>query len=270
MVNRVVVVLGIVFVGVLAVGGLLAMVLGGAPMGGEGGAATPAVVDSTPLPPATTAPATGTTAATATSASAPTPTAVATSTAAAPTATASPTPARTTVPVEAFDPREIERQVVAAVNDRRAAAGLPALSTSGGAADRLTWMARNHSIAMADEGQATHRIDGRDSADRYRAADLYDRCSWAAENGGYLVKADNPPGNPLEAVGVTTVGQVYTDGGQRRFAGNDTAVARAVVESWWETDTYQPRLTRAGAERIGVGVELTRANEAFVTATLCG
>jgi uncharacterized protein YkwD len=243
-----------------------------APVTGEPETATP--VEATDLPtlaPTATGTAvgtgTGTGTATASATPTPTPTAYPTLT---PTATSTPTPtatpALTAIPAEAFDEREIERLVGEYVNDRRASEGLDPLDNEGKGVDRLTEMARGHSVQMANVGEAIHRIDGVTSAERYRDHELYDRCRWSSPDGNTLRTADD---NGLEAVGRTIAGEPYESNGSRQFNGNESAVARAIVESWWETKTYPPRLTYPNADEIGVGVEITRRNDVFVTANVC-
>ena len=185
-----------------------------------------------------------------------------------PTATPTPTvtPAVTEVPAESFDEREIERLVAQYINERRAAANLSRLSTNGGAVDELTSMARGHSVEMANVGEAIHRIDGETSAERYTSNDLYQRCRWSSEDGNTLVTADD---NALEAVGHTVAGKPYYLDGDRRFNGNESAVAQAIVDGWWETGTYRPRLRRPKADSVGVGVDITRRGDVYVTADFC-
>jgi uncharacterized protein YkwD len=127
-------------------------------------------------------------------------------------------------------------------------------------------MARSHSVQMANAGEATHKIDGEGSAARYRDNELFDRCRWSSPDGNTLVTAR---GNALEAVGVTKAGQPYYVDEKRYFNGNESAVARDIVDSWWDTDTYGPRLTRPNADELGVGVEITRRGDVYVTADFC-
>ena len=183
-----------------------------------------------------------------------------------PTATPTATPELTAVPAESFDEREVERLVVTFINERRSAANYSTLGVDGTTVDRLIEIARDHSVDMADIGEAVHRIDGAESADRYRAAELYDRCRWPAADSDSLVTADD---NALEAVGTTVAGQPYTEDDERRFNGDEEAVARALVDSWWETDTYRPRLARPNASVVGVGVDITRRGDVFATVNLC-
>ncbi|QLH80270.1 CAP domain-containing protein [Halosimplex pelagicum] len=238
-----------------------------APVTGDPSTATP--VDATDLPtlaPTTTGTAAGTTAATngtATATQTPYPTLTPTPT---PTPTPTATPALTDIPADAFDEREIERLIGEYVNDRRASEGLDPLTVEGQGVDRLRAMARGHSVQMANQGESIHRIDGVSSAGRYRDHELYDRCKWSSPDGNTLRTAD---GNALEAVGRTVAGEPYRTNGTRRFNGDESAVARAIVESWWNTGTYPPRLTYPNADEVGVGVEITRRNDVFVTANVC-
>ncbi|WP_415378715.1 CAP domain-containing protein [Halosimplex sp. TS25] len=216
------------------------------------------------LPPTTDAPAgTGANGGTQTTTPTPYPTLTPTST---PTATPTATPALTDVPAESFDEREIERLVAEYINDRRAERDLDRLDYEGDSVDDLVEMARGHSVRMADVDEAIHRIDGQASADRYRENSLYDRCRWSAPDGNSLVTADD---NALEAVGRTIAGESYRQNGERQFNGDESAVARAVVDAWWNTSTYRPRLTRPGADEVGVGVDITRRGDVFATANFC-
>ena len=183
-----------------------------------------------------------------------------------PTPTPTATPALTDIPADAFDEREIERLVGEYINDRRASAGLDPLAIRGQGVDRLTEMARGHSVQMANLGEAIHRIDGVTSAERYREHELYERCRWSSPDGNTLRNADD---NALEAVGRTVAGEPYRDNGTRQFNGDESAVARAVVDAWWNTSTYRPRLSYPNADEVGIGVEITRRNDVFVTANVC-
>ncbi|WP_164471619.1 CAP domain-containing protein [Halosimplex salinum] len=183
-----------------------------------------------------------------------------------PTPTPTATPALTDVPVDTFDEHEIERHVGEYLNERRRAVGLSTLSIDGGGVEPIVEMARTHSVDMADAGKAIHRIDGRDSADRYRDNDLYERCRWPAAESDTLVTADD---NALEAVGRTVAGEPYYEEGDRKFNGNERAVAESLVDTWWNSSTYNPRLTRQNASRVGVGVDITRRGDVFATADFC-
>lgn len=277
-------ILGGVALGSLLVGGLVGAVLYS---GGGGGSTTPTAVGVTPLAltptptpggttvpgtaqTRTTAPRTATRSVTPTRTPTATPTPVPTATPSPtplriPTVTPSPTPGPTTVPPSEFDPGAVEAAIVDAINDRRAAANESRLDSSGAHGDPLTAMARDHSAAMADAETVAHEIDGRSSKDRYEEYSLYLSCRWSGES-GRLVTADD---NELELVGSTVAGRPYEVGGERRFNGNETAVARAIVESWWY-GLDRDRMLRPGADEVGVGVEITRQGEVYATANFCG
>jgi len=257
--NRAAVILlgGIVLVGVLVIGGGAALVLGG---GDAGAGGTPTAVDATPLPVTPTP--------TATPTASPTATPTQPSTA---TVTATPTIApRTATPQRTFSERRVEVLVVEALNEWRASEGLELLEGNGTTAERLREMAREHSVAMADEGEVTHVIDGTASVDRYERHDLVRLCSWKAAgrnatidpgNNGYL-KTDNA----FEAIGRTYAGREYDDG---QFNGDEQAVADAIVEQW-QSDLYFPRrMLLPNATHVGVGAEITQAGEVYVTADVC-
>ena len=183
------------------------------------------------------------------------------------TPTAEPTP--TTVPPREFDRAEIAVLVVQFINDRRESEGLDPLESDGEGSvlERLDWMAENHSFAMAAADTAAHKLDGRSSVDRYEEYDLYRTCQWASPEESYQIRADN---NELETVGRTTAGQRYQVGNEIRVNGNETAVARQVVDNWWSSSIYRERLARPNAAQIGVGLEITMSGDVFVTANLCG
>lgn len=271
MVNKIAVALvgGLVLVAVLVVGGVAALVLGG----GSAGEATPTFVDETPLPSPTP---TAAPAATATGA----PTATATPTATeTPTPTATPTSTtRPPVPAVEFDEREVERLVGRLVNERRRAADLDPLELEGGLAGDVSEMARDHSGAMAAEGEATHVVDGNTSADRYREYSLYENCKWVkpGEEGFAFPDAnglETGSENGFEAVANTTAGREYEDDvtGETRFNADERDVAEAVVNEWWNTTIppYPQRLTLPNARYLGVGVEVTRDGDVYATANLC-
>ncbi|WP_436923104.1 CAP domain-containing protein [Halosimplex amylolyticum] len=235
-----------------------------------GDESTPTAVEATPLPTLEPTPEgstagtdTGANGGTVTATPTPYPTLTPTPT---PTPTATPTPALTDVPAESFDEEEVERLVGEYINDRRADRGLDRLELEGGRVDSLVEMARGHSVRMADIDEAIHRIDGQNSADRYHENGLYERCRWSAPDGNSLVTADD---NALEAVGRTVAGEPYRVDGERRFNGDESAVADAIVDGWWNTSTYRPRLVRPNATQVGVGVDITRRGDVFVTADFC-
>jgi uncharacterized protein YkwD len=267
MVNKVAVALvgGFILVGVLVIGGVFALLLGG---GGSAGEATPTFVDETPLPsPTPTAAATGTATVT--------PTATSTRSV---TRTQTPTEtARPTVPASDFDERTVEHRIAVRINERRRAADLDPLELDGSLVGEVSEMARDHSEAMATAGEVTHGIDGNNSADRYRQAELYENCKWVkpGEEGFAVADANGleTSENGFEAVAGTVAGRVYdaefTDAS--RFNADESDVAEAVVQTWWHTTVppYSQRLTLPNARYLGVGVEITQDGQVYATANLC-
>lgn len=268
MVNKSVVgiLVGIVFAALL-VGVLIGTMIGGGGGGGDGAAATdgtPTAVEATPLPEtdSPTPTATPGTATAPTATATPDGTAVATATPDTPT----PTQVRTTILPRRFDETRIENLVEQRINERRAADELDELERRGQTVNRVKTMARNHSVSMANAGSTVHTIGGQSSADRYERYDLYATCQWDAAGGDYIVTADD---NALEAIGQTYAGQEYTQGGETRFNANETMVADAIVDRWWNQTLYHDRLTLPNANRIAVGVEITQSGEVYATANLC-
>jgi uncharacterized protein YkwD len=258
--NRAAVILlgGIVLVGVLVIGGGAALVLGG---GDAGTGGTPTAVDSTPLPVTPTP----TVAPTVSPTSAPTQSRTLTATVAAPTTTP-----ETATPQRTFSERRIEVLVVEALNEWRASEGFEPLEGNGTTAERLREMAREHSVAMADEGEVTHVIDGTASADRYRRHNLDRLCSWKAAGRNATIDPSNngyqKTDNAFEAIGRTYAGREYGDG---QFNGDEQAVADAIVEQW-QSDLYFPRrMLLPNATHVGVGAEITQSAEVYVTADVC-
>lgn len=241
----------------LAVGVVIGMTFDG----GEGSPTAPATETPTPDDNAATtaAPTTPTTTGTATT------TATATSTA---TAT-EPATTRTPIPPQRFREAEIEREIRAAVNERRTARGLDTLSNEGDVGDRLRALARSHSRNLSVEGQLVHTIDNQTSSDRYKSHDLYDQCQFKSSEGNYIIKPDRPGEAELETLGRTYAGVSYTSGGEQQFNDNETAVAQAIVDRWFETTTYRERLLLDNAGRLGVGVEVTNESSVWVTGNLC-
>ncbi|MFB6309066.1 MAG: CAP domain-containing protein [Haloarculaceae archaeon] len=261
MVNKAVLgILVVVVVASLGVGILIGMQLGGGAAPADGGS-DGGGCGSDGSGGATTTPTNGTANATATPTNG-TANATATPTPATPTPTL--TPERTTVPPRRFDEREIALAVVDGINEEiREPRGLATLSGRSRTAGQLSVMADNHSISMADEGKVIHEINGNNSADRYRANDLYDTCKFESNTGEFIVSADD---NQLEAIGRTVAGRTYDDG---QFNANETAVAQAIVEEWRTSSTYRQPFLYENIEHVGVGVEITRAGDVYVTANVC-
>ena len=250
--------------------------------GAAAGDANPGQATATPSPTPAASPVPETRTASSTATASPTtvptmaPTATPTATATptlTPTATATPTASsvtatRTPMLIRRFDTEKIESEIRRLVNEWRDEQGLPALSTAETrlVAD-LNAMARSHSVAMADAGKTVHTIDNRTSADRYHEYDLYWNCRFHRNDHEYTV---TPNRNQLEVLGKTYAGRAYTGANGTDYNGNETAVARDIVEAWTTREPFRQRLSYRNATRLGVGIETTRKNEVYVTGNLCG
>jgi uncharacterized protein YkwD len=186
------------------------------------------------------------------------------------TATPAPTPTQTAqytdVPARLFNEQNISRYVLQEINAQRGADGLDPLTASGATSERLHSMAEKHSEAMAREGRVIHTLDGESSAERYQSNNLYEQCEMRSAGGGYIISADN---NRFEAIGKTVAGQPYSQDGQRRFHGNDSQVAQALVDDWFDSGIYSDRLMLQNAKRVGIGVELTATGNVYATVNVC-
>ncbi|WP_254280249.1 CAP domain-containing protein [Haloarcula marina] len=189
------------------------------------------------------------------------------------TATATPTPTPVETEQEAYVPpryyseSKIAAHVAEFINEERQQRRLDPMSPNGNTADRIAVMAEGHSDAMAAEGRTVHEIDGVDSADRYRQSDLYSACTFQAAGKSYV---RYPDGNNFEAIDRTVAGQVYTEDGQEQFNAGNREVARAIVDSWFDTQPYRDRLTYANAARMGIGINVTDSGDVYATANICG
>lgn len=175
-------------------------------------------------------------------------------------------PDRTTVPSRRFDASEIARIAKQLINERRVEAGYTELSIRGQTVDRLDRMARGHSVHMADAGYLSHNIEGNSSEDRYRMANLYSTCQFASDTGSYLITAES---NNLEVITRTYAGRAFQDDSQTKFSENERQVAQEIVQNWFDGMISRPRLVYENAERVGVGVEVTRDGTVYATANVC-
>lgn len=172
---------------------------------------------------------------------------------------------QTTIPARQFDEQEIANHVAEFVNEERKAQNRTRLATGDATATRVSRMASNHSVAMADHGSAAHKVDGVSTTKRYRNHDLYERCKYKSPEGSYIATPDEK----FELVGTTYAGTHYEADGQERFNGDERAVARAIVDNWNESGTYSERLLTRGPTRMGVGVEVTSTGKTYATVDVC-
>ncbi|WP_459194159.1 hypothetical protein [Halosimplex sp. J119] len=285
MVDRKVVIVVAVAVGVVLIGGIAgAMMLGGGGgddadtggsddtggddgSGGDGSAVTPTPAPTTAgtgtetngtgIPTETAFP-------TLTPTSVPTPTGTPT---VAPTPTAVPT--RTPKLPRRFSEEKIEMELRRMLNDWRESKGLqPFTNANGSLVVQVNAMAANHSAAMAKKGQLVHESNGLDVGERYRAFELAERCKFKKEDAQYIVDPTNDAYD-FEVLHKTYAGRNYQDGGETVYHENETEVARDIFEKWTSNRVYREVLNYPEINRLGIGIELTEDNEVWVTGNIC-
>lgn len=177
------------------------------------------------------------------------------------TSTASPTATpRPTVSPAAFDAGAIEAAVLANVNAERRDRGIEPLSRDS----RLDPMAQFHSDNMAGQGYPSHAAAGFSTEERYERFDQADRCRVPNDANAGIVSEEN-----LEAVGVAIAGRPYETDDRTRIDRNESAVANAVVDDWFDDADATETLTLENARYSGVGVNVSDRGRVFVTVDLC-
>jgi len=139
------------------------------------------------------------------------------------------------------------------------------MSTTGTTSDQLSAMARDHSVAMAREGESLHEIDGVDTTGRYQNSDLYDTCRFQPQGKAYTKNPDTS----FEALGRTVAGRPYGPDGEQFNAGT-LDIAEEIVDDWFSSSVYRERLTYANTGRMGVGVNVTESGDVYATVDVCG
>lgn len=230
---------------------------------------TPTAAESTPLPESTPTPATATdggTTAAATATASDGSTDSESSSGADSTATATATATATPEPTlgDEVDESNISAAILEAVNDRRSARGLASLSDDTKSAEDLTEMAEYHSENMAEISLRAHEYNDNDSADRYHMFDLYSRCQFQSDGGGYVVTADQ---NQLEVLAEIDVSQ-YADSGMSTSE-IEAQIASDVVDDWYNRYYPEQRLSYENAQYVGIGMEFTTDDKVYVAANLC-
>lgn len=236
--------LGVVVVASVGVGILIGMQLGGTT--GSPATTVPSAGDSTPTQTPTGAQA-------------------GTDSGATQTATGDESRRYTEIPARQFDEGEIAAHVATFVNEERRAANESSLTTNDATADRVAAMASDHSVAMANNGTASHVVEGVSTARRYKNHDLFDRCKFKSQEGSYI----DQPDEEFELVGATYAGVAYEADGETQFNANERDVARAIVDGWTESSTYSERLLVPEPTRMGVGIEVTSTGKVYATVDVC-
>ena len=197
--------------------------------------ATPAPTP-TPTPTATPAP-TPTPTPTATPAPTPTPT---------PTATPAPTPTPTPIPSPKYpgdiplDSSEIEHWILVFINEERAAAGVPPLTSN----PAVVAIARAHSANMYRQGRTSNKLDGKGSKDRARAAG-YHYCT------GFVGNVIKQP--RIKRWAQKTSGGVVVSGRPTEYRADSEAVARSLVSHWMGGPSRE-NILKSKYRSTGIGV----------------
>jgi uncharacterized protein YkwD len=173
-----------------------------------------------------------------------------------------PTPSpEETVRADEFNDTRIEEQVRRLVNDRRTNRSDRTLRADS----TLTEMARFHSDNLAAQGYPSHVADGYSAQERYERFGLADRCQVPDDSYTGI-----RTGEALETVAKSFAGRPYTaPDGETRVNENERAVARAVVDGWFDRSSDRRKLVLEEATAVGVGVTVTDDGAVYVTANLC-
>lgn len=172
----------------------------------------------------------------------------------------------TAIPAREFSESAVADYVAKFVNEERAEQGVQRLTLGGATSAEVKAMAKNHSARMASAGTVAHQVnDGPKTHQRYRQADLFERCWYRANEGSYI----SEPDEAFEAVGSSVAGQVYQENGNSTFNADERAVARDIAEDWLASDTYRERLLEEEPSRLGVGVVVTDKGAVYATANVC-
>lgn len=177
---------------------------------------------------------------------------------------------RTPIPGRQFTEEEIADKLTERINEWRAAEGMDTLGAERALPQDLRSMAMEHSIAMANEGELTHVIGNQTSSDRYKANNLYKRCSYTPPHKNTVWRPDNPYENKFEAIADSVAGESYQVGDETRFNEDEDAVADALLEQYKASNASSDVILARGLERVGVGVEVTRDGAVYSTVNVCG
>lgn len=158
---------------------------------------------------------------------------------------------------EGLDTERTQYLVHKYVNKERRDEGLKTLEYD----PRLVSIANNHSEDMVKKGYYSHTApDGTTIDDRFSEA-------------GYECRISVPEG--VITTGSENIAQTYyqkqieqPDGGTDLY-GNESEVARAVVDSWMNSPDHRENLMRPYWRHQGIGIEVTADNTVYATQNLC-
>ena len=143
---------------------------------------------------------------------------------------------------------EIERLIIAYTNEERKKAGLGSFIHDS----MISTIARNHSKNMAQTGQYSHQINGKDPTARALAAG-YD-CRAYRSDGSYTYGLSENI-DQLQRVKKRT--KVSQGPWQASKYGNEQEMAGEHVQRWMDSPSHRRNILRLESKRIGVGVSVT-------------
>jgi len=143
------------------------------------------------------------------------------------------------------------------VNEERRDEGLEPLKYD----PRLVSIATNHSEDMVEKGYYSHTApDGTTIEDRFSEA-------------GYECRISVPGG--VIKTGSENIAQTYyqkgveKSDGDTELYGNESEVARAIVDSWMESEGHRENIMQPYWRHQGIGIELTANNTVYATQNFC-
>lgn len=163
---------------------------------------------------------------------------------------------RGTVAPAEFNETRIAELVAEEINDRRRARDQRTLLAD----DVLARMATNHSRRMSQQGYVSHAAGGYTTEDRYRRNGRYEECRIPNNNYTYMQE-----GQDLETLRKVSAGAPF----EGRTNRDEREVAQDAVEDWFSRASEREKLTYDAASYLGVGVEVTADNRAYVTVDVC-
>ena len=143
---------------------------------------------------------------------------------------------------------EIERLIIAYTNEERKKAGLPPFIHDS----MISTIARNHSRNMAQTGQYSHKINGKDQTARALAAG-YDCRAYRSDGSYSYGLAENI--DQLQRVKKRT--RVGQGPWQASKYSNQQQMAREHVQRWMDSPGHRKNILSPESKRIGVGVSVT-------------
>ena len=184
------------------------------------------------------------------------------------TPTATPIPTRTAKLPRRFSEREIELELRRLINDWREGQGLdPYTNANGSLVQEISAMSLNHSVAMAETGELDDESKNLTVSERYRAFELYETCKFKEAGRQNIVTPDR---YRFQVIDKTYAGRNFEEDGETVYLENETQIARNIFETWTSNFYSSDVLSWENSNRLGIGIEITQTNEVWVTGNICG